>query len=70
MLVSPAGRRVSARPARVTGLQAAQVAFAAELDAWAAQFSAREYAVLLELLAATLERERRRVESQIARWAA
>src|SRR5215208_6704340 len=42
----------------VTGVQAATLAIARLLEAWREQFSAREYAVLLDLLARRLERER------------
>jgi hypothetical protein len=41
----------------VTGVQAAQVAFAALLEAWRQQMSPREYEVLLDLMRRRLERE-------------
>jgi hypothetical protein len=48
--------------ARVTGVQAALAAFVALLDAWRAQFSPHEYAVLLDLLARRLTHELAREE--------
>ena len=53
---------------RVTGLQAAQVGLAALLEGWRSQFSAREFAVLIDLLARRLEAERD--ERARKRWAA
>ncbi len=55
-----AGRSSRSMSARVTGLQAAHASLAAQLDLFAAQFSPREFAVLLDLLSRVLERERRR----------
>jgi len=52
----------------VTGVQAATLAIARLLEAWREQFSAREYAVLLDVLARRLERERD--ERARKRWAA
>lgn len=48
--------------ARVTGLQAALAGFVALLDAWRAQFSPEEFAVLLDLLARRLEYDLHREE--------
>jgi hypothetical protein len=52
------------RAARISGLQATQAQFQAQLNACREQFGPREYAVVLDLLARQLERERRRA----ARW--
>jgi hypothetical protein len=50
-----------ARPNPVTGLQAAQLALASQLRAWAQQFSPREYATLLDLHRRWVEAECERV---------
>lgn len=52
---------------RVTGVQAAFAALVALLDAWRTQFSPREYAVLLDLLARRLEHEREREQPPLER---
>lgn len=56
--------------ARVSGLQAAQLGVVAQLEAWRAQFSAREYAVLLDLIARIVAAELERNEAAQQRWAA
>jgi hypothetical protein len=53
---------------RVTGLQASHLGVIAALEAWRNQFSPREWAVLVDLLARWLEAERHRLEG--TRWAA
>ena len=55
---------------RVTGTQAAVAAFVALLDAWRLQFSPREYAVLVDLLARRLDRELERDRRARGRWVA
>jgi hypothetical protein len=61
---------VALRPARVTGLQAAQVGLGRQLEVWREHFSAREYATLLDLHRRWLEHELDRNERALARWTA
>jgi hypothetical protein len=49
---------VAKRRHRTTGIQAAQVALAAQLDAWRDQLGADEYAVLVDLHGRRLDEER------------
>ena len=52
----------SPAPSPVNGLQAAQLGIASQLRAWREQLAPREYAVLVDILALFLERERRRID--------
>jgi hypothetical protein len=52
---------VVTRRQRTTGVQAAQVALAAQFDAWRDQLGADEYAVLVDLHGRRLDNERERL---------
>ena len=55
---------------RTTGLQTAHAGIVAMLERWREQLSAREFAVLTDLVARWLEVERARSERARKRWAA
>jgi hypothetical protein len=54
----------------VTGVQAATQAVVALVAAWRVQFSPREYAVVLDLVARIADAELRRTEKARRRWVA
>jgi hypothetical protein len=56
-----ATRQLLKRKRRTSGIQVAQVALAAQLDAWRDQLTANEYAVLVDLHGRRLDNERERL---------
>jgi hypothetical protein len=66
---APGKERTQTHPSRATGLQAAQVAHSALLDAWRRQMSPREYATLLDLLGRRVDRERAGLPARLRRAA-